>query len=161
MFSLIISCSTNNRLRRKQNGKCHSLKLKLIFYFHVTINVLLELIFVASVWLGFGTLASIPSVSSNDFRMALVFSCGGIFLFLKHPQTDWGIKDSTTGRNTIAWNSPNKTVRKNTLKNVISPCEVESERSITARNVVIPPFNTAVPIICNEFWALTICDPVN
>ena len=124
-------------------------------------NVLLELIFVASEWLGCKVFPSIPSVSSNDFRIALTLSCGVILRFLKHPQTDWGIKDSTTGRNTIAWNSPNKTVRKNTLKNVMSPCEVESERSITARNVVIPPFNTAAPIICKEFWALTICDPVN
>ena len=72
------------------------------------------------------------------------------------------VGDSTrnkTGKKTRAWNIPNRTVKKNTLKKVISPCEVESQRRMTARNVVVPPFMTAGPIIFRAFWMRSKLDP--
>ena len=62
-------------------------------------------------------------------------------------------KLNNIGKNIIAWYSPNRTVRKKTLKKVIKAWDFESQSSMTARNVVIPPLITAGPIVCNAFWA--------
>ena len=43
------------------------------------------------------------------------------------------------------------TLKKKTLKNVINACDLESQSRTTARNVVVPPFITAGPIMCNAF----------
>ena len=66
---------------------------------------------------------------------------------------------SSTGKNTRAWYSPKITLRKNTLKKVINACDFESHRRTTAKNVVMPPFNTAGPILCNAFWDLSKREP--
>ena len=47
-----------------------------------------------------------------------------------------------------------------TLKNVMKTCDLDPPRNTKARNVVMPPFIMAGPIITKAFWALSMRVPV-
>ena len=88
----------------------------------------------------------LPSLISLDFSSFFVVRKGFSKL-------------SITGKKIMAWKSPNKTVKMKTLKNVINAWDFESQRRTTARKVVAPPFITAGPILCNDFWARSNLEP--
>ena len=63
------------------------------------------------------------------------------------------------GKKTRPWNNPNKTVNTKTLKNVTKTWEVEAPSRTNARNVVMPPLNTAGPIVAMACTAFSFLEP--
>ena len=67
--------------------------------------------------------------------------------------------DNSTGNNTRPWNRPKATVKEKTLKNVRKTCPVERQQRRRARNVVIPPFATAGPMLVTAVTDFSCREP--
>merc|ERR1712066_665435 len=70
------------------------------------------------------------------------------------------IKLSNTGKQHKAWKRPNSTSMENILKNVLKAYASLNANKKKAKNVLNPPFRTALPISSNDFLIFSSRVPV-